>query len=191
MANTVLNGRVAALPRLFTNDRGCNSVSKSIVINQKFIMGSPKNLFFGVIFAIIRQIMDPQQPSSTGHEIPASSQQGDMLPDGNSQEVSLNSRETAPHQAAPSSGIPPVPPPVATFAVQTPLSQVSGMSASTSSASPTVAEDLDLIEKEWVEKAKSIVASTRTDPYAQNQELNRFKADYMQKRYNKDIKIEP
>lgn len=55
---------------------------------------------------------------------------------------------------------------------------------------PAVAEDLDLIEKEWVEKAKSIVEKTRTDPYAQNKELNRFKADYMQKRYNKDIKIE-
>jgi hypothetical protein len=58
------------------------------------------------------------------------------------------------------------------------------------SASPTVANDLDLIEKEWVEKAKAIVSKTRTDPHTQNDEMNKFKADYMKKRYGKDIKIE-
>ena len=56
--------------------------------------------------------------------------------------------------------------------------------------SPQIAEDNDLIEKEWVVKAKQIVASTREDPHAQNKEINRFKADYLKKRYNKDIKLE-
>lgn len=54
---------------------------------------------------------------------------------------------------------------------------------------PPVADDLDLIEKEWVEKAKDIVHKTRDDPHSQNKEMNRFKADYMKKRYNKDIKL--
>ncbi len=58
------------------------------------------------------------------------------------------------------------------------------------SISPSVANDLDLIEKEWVEKAKAIVIKTRTDPHTQNDEINKFKADYMKKRYGKDIKIE-
>jgi len=55
---------------------------------------------------------------------------------------------------------------------------------------PATADDSDLIEKEWVERAKAIVEGTRNDPYLQNKELNNFKADYMKKRYNKDIKVD-
>lgn len=54
---------------------------------------------------------------------------------------------------------------------------------------PTVANDSDLIEKEWVNKAKFIVESTRIDPHRQNKELNKFKADYIRKRYNKQLKV--
>ncbi len=56
--------------------------------------------------------------------------------------------------------------------------------------SPAVADDNDLIEEEWVTKAKQIVAATREDPYTQTRELNKFKADYLKKRYNKDLKLE-
>jgi hypothetical protein len=51
------------------------------------------------------------------------------------------------------------------------------------------ADDSDLIEKEWVNKAKQIVERTREDPREQSKELTVFKADYMQKRYNKTIKL--
>jgi hypothetical protein len=51
------------------------------------------------------------------------------------------------------------------------------------------AQDSDLIEKEWVEKAKEIVERTRHDPFLQNREITKMKADYMKKRYNKDIRI--
>jgi hypothetical protein len=54
---------------------------------------------------------------------------------------------------------------------------------------PAMADDTDLIEKEWVNKAKSIVEKTRYDPYEQSKELTIFKADYMKKRYNKTIKL--
>ena len=54
---------------------------------------------------------------------------------------------------------------------------------------PTAASDTDLIEKEWVEKAKAIVEQTRSDPHLQNKEISKFKADYMKKRYNKTIKL--
>lgn len=50
------------------------------------------------------------------------------------------------------------------------------------------AEDADLIEKEWVARAKEIVAHTHGDPYSQNKEMSKIKADYIKKRYNKDIK---
>ena len=54
---------------------------------------------------------------------------------------------------------------------------------------PMTADDGDLIEKEWVNKAKKIVESFREDPHRQSKELTLFKADYMQKRYNKTIKL--
>ena len=50
------------------------------------------------------------------------------------------------------------------------------------------ADDLDLIEKEWVMKAKEVVDHTQGDPYLQTRELNKIKADYIKKRYNRDIK---
>lgn len=54
---------------------------------------------------------------------------------------------------------------------------------------PGIAEDADLIEKEWVTRAKMIVAKTKDDPREQNKEISKFKADYLKKRYNKDIKV--
>ena len=59
-----------------------------------------------------------------------------------------------------------------------------------STHSPDIAEDVDLIEKEWVEKAKHIVSQTKDNPNEQNSEISKLKADYMKKRYNKDIDVE-
>ena len=53
---------------------------------------------------------------------------------------------------------------------------------------PMVADDVDVIEKEWVEKAKSIVQTHRDDPYKQEQEANRLQSSYLKKRYGKSIK---
>jgi hypothetical protein len=66
---------------------------------------------------------------------------------------------------------------------------IASTAATTMLDAPLVAEDLDLIEKEWVRKAKDIVAATLGDPYRQNQKINEMKVDYIKKRYNKDIKI--
>lgn len=54
---------------------------------------------------------------------------------------------------------------------------------------PPEAEDADLIEKEWVDRAKQIVEHTREDPHEQQRALSHMKADYLKKRYNRDIKI--
>ena len=70
-------------------------------------------------------------------------------------------------------------------------SQLNGQSNPSSigaSMTPLTADDVDLIEKEWVLRAKAIVAATIGDPYAQSQQLSRMKADYIKKRYNKDVK---
>lgn len=54
---------------------------------------------------------------------------------------------------------------------------------------PEIAEDADLIEKEWVERAKRIVEHTKNDPHQQTKEMSAMKADYLKKRYNKDLKL--
>ena len=48
----------------------------------------------------------------------------------------------------------------------------------------------DKIEKQWIEKAKSIITQTKEDPHAQKQEMSRVKAQYIQKRFNKTIKVD-
>lgn len=55
---------------------------------------------------------------------------------------------------------------------------------------PDQAEDIDLIEKAWVEKAKDIVDKTHGDPFTQSKQLNQIKADYIKKRYNRDVKTD-
>jgi hypothetical protein len=64
--------------------------------------------------------------------------------------------------------------------VATPVSQATGSQ---------LADDKDVIEPEWVNKAKKIVNTTSDDPYKQSEELTALKADYMQKRYNKIVKL--
>src|SRR5690606_30294000 len=42
-----------------------------------------------------------------------------------------------------------------------------------------IADDADLIEKEWVERAKEIVHKTKDNPYLQNKAITKMKADYI------------
>lgn len=72
------------------------------------------------------------------------------------------------------------------FAVSQPTNAAT---TTTTNDNPQVAEDNDLIEKEWVAKAKKIIDDNRENPKIQSKEMNLFKADYMNKRYNKIIKI--
>lgn len=73
----------------------------------------------------------------------------------------------------PPAGMPTQPPPPPATAVDT----------------PAIADDVDLIEKEWVQKAKHIVDKNKTDPYEQNREIAQVKAEYLKKRYNRDQKL--
>lgn len=54
-------------------------------------------------------------------------------------------------------------------------------------ATPMVAADDDLIEKEWVDKAKKVISDTRDDPYRREQEVKKLQVDYVKKRYGKAI----
>ena len=70
-----------------------------------------------------------------------------------------------------------------------PLVGQQGAPAPSASAGLQASDDNDLIEKEWVNKAKQIVEHTRDDPYKQSEELTLVKVDYMKKRYNKTLKL--
>ena len=136
--------------------------------------------------------MDPQQQPTPGYEVPLTRPAGDMIPVVSGYEPAASASEVS-RPAVPSmpatQAVPPANPPVMPVAQPQPATPQQPVPQAHPSA-PTTADDLDLIEKEWVEKAKAIVAQTRTDPYAQNNEMNKFKADYMQKRYQKEIKLD-
>lgn len=76
---------------------------------------------------------------------------------------------------------------------QVQASQVASVLGGTASSdvtidTPEVAEDIDLIEKAWVQKAKEIVMQTQGDPYSQNKQISSVKIDYIKKRYGKEIR---
>lgn len=52
---------------------------------------------------------------------------------------------------------------------------------------PLAAGDDDLIEKEWVDKAKKIVAETKSDPYSREEQVNKLQVDYLRKRYGREL----
>lgn len=65
----------------------------------------------------------------------------------------------------------------------------SGQAVTPVNTNPAVAADDDLIEKEWVEKAKKVIAETKHDPHLQEAEVSKLQADYLQKRYGKTVKL--
>jgi hypothetical protein len=93
----------------------------------------------------------------------------------------------SPQQLAPIQPIQQTPQVVQPIPLQ-PLPQQQQVAAPQQSDAPLIADDVDVIEKEWVDKAKNIVNQTKEDPYAQEQEVSRLQADYLAKRYNKNIK---
>ena len=50
-----------------------------------------------------------------------------------------------------------------------------------------LANDDDLIEKEWVDKAKKILAETKDDPYRREYEISKLQIEYIRQRYGRVI----
>lgn len=90
---------------------------------------------------------------------------------------------------APASAMPQIPVAPLAPATQAPASAMPQVPSAQPAAQNLAAGDIDLIEKEWVERAKAIVEQTKNDPFVQNKELSKIKAEYIKKRYNKDIKL--
>ncbi len=54
---------------------------------------------------------------------------------------------------------------------------------------PTLAADDDVMEKEWVDKAKKIITDTQNDPYKREKAIGKLQADYLKKRYGKELGV--
>lgn len=54
---------------------------------------------------------------------------------------------------------------------------------------PDTAADDDLIEKEWVNKAKHIIAQTVDDPRAREEAVGQLQREYLRKRYGKELGV--
>lgn len=137
--------------------------------------------------------MNPSNKESSGtSSAPVVEQQGPLVPTDAAEatteqaERTVSSREQVVAAAVPAGGVIPLPLPATPQAAVIPTAT----NAATPAASALVTDDdSDLIEKEWVDKAKQIVERTRDDPHKQSEELTVFKADYLKKRYGKTIKV--
>ena len=77
--------------------------------------------------------------------------------------------------------------PVTPVAAPVPVQPTSAPPQSQSTAVPLVAADEDLIEKEWVDKAKEIIEQTPDDPYTRTERVGELQRNYLQKRYGKVV----
>lgn len=69
-----------------------------------------------------------------------------------------------------------------------PAPQVGQVTVGSDDDTPQVAADEDLIEKEWVDKAQKIISATKQDPYQQERQVGKLQADYLKKRYGKELR---
>lgn len=98
----------------------------------------------------------------------------------NSPERELQPSTTAAQTEASQVAMPALPTPVL------PLAQP-GTTASDDASLPSTAADDDLIEKEWVDKAKKILSETRDDPYKREREISKLQIEYIRRRYGREI----
>lgn len=80
----------------------------------------------------------------------------------------------------------PVIPPVDPMS-STQVAQSTTIATPVASGAPLAANDDDLIEKEWVDKAKKIIIETKDDPYRREQEVGQLQVDYLRKRYGREL----
>lgn len=105
--------------------------------------------------------------------------------------VNTRSSELETHEADPSMAIASATPAAAVIqSVQsTAKTRLQIVQSTQKNDNPLVANDDDIIEKEWVNKAKQIVKNTKSDPFAQEREVSKLQADYLKKRYGKNVKV--
>lgn len=56
------------------------------------------------------------------------------------------------------------------------------------SDTPLIADDVDVIEMEWVNQAKKVIRDNKDDPHAQEIAVEKLQKDYLRKRFGREIK---
>lgn len=137
--------------------------------------------------------MNPELPQvrASTEAMPQIPGGAEYFPDGSVRTPEL--RPTTPERPAPSPVEQPTQPsqvaPATAPVIPAPQAPLIGPSTDTSivAGAPAIAGDDDLIEKEWVEKAKKIIALTKGNPYEQAKAISALQADYLKKRYNREL----
>lgn len=138
--------------------------------------------------------MNPSNKEASGTQLPEPGLEPALLPAAGDVSRGLRGGAERPASAEQAPG-PSAAPPLSTIPLPQSLQPVQPTAPPADGAAPAAqapalpANDNDLIEKEWVNKAKQIVERTRNDPYKQSEDLTLFKADYIKKRYGKTIKV--
>ena len=66
-------------------------------------------------------------------------------------------------------------------------SQQGGLAQQPLDDATMVANDDDLIEKEWVDRTKKVILETKDDPYRREIEIEKLQIEYIRKRYGREI----
>lgn len=118
-----------------------------------------------------------ENPQTTPEKVPAQ-------PDSGAAETLQPTPQTPPAPPAPA----PVQPQEAPVIPPTPeTGQPAAPPPPQKESGPSIADDVDVIEKEWVDKAQEVVKKTAGDPHAEEEAVEDLQADYLKKRYGVDI----
>ena len=82
---------------------------------------------------------------------------------------------------------PAMPAPVAMPMPPQPLPATPAPAADPTVANPIAANDDDVIEKEWVDRAKQVILRTKDNPYARERAIGELQRDYLAKRYGRQV----
>jgi hypothetical protein len=133
--------------------------------------------------------MNPNREGQVNFELPAqppTPEQGGQRPE-KGQEAPPARPEQAGKQA-PAPALPVIPGDIP--AADTPVIAIPAPDDIHTPTSDHPAKDIERIEPVWVNKAKEIIAQTHDDPHLRKEEMSRVKAEYIQKRFNKQIKTD-
>lgn len=130
--------------------------------------------------------MDPSSGENARFEAPLTPETSEQAAERNIEALPARPEKSpAPQPDPPVAGLPADIP--AAAAVQIPDD-----SQTPSTSSPwTDSDEKDRIDKQWVDKAKAVIASTKDDPFSQKKEITKVKAEYIKTRFNKILKTDP
>ncbi len=132
--------------------------------------------------------MNPELPTvqPTPESMPQIPGSVEYQPDGT---VRSPEKEQAPArvESQPAPVMPPVAQPLPTSLPTPVVEDTDAPTVANDDDTPLIAADEDVIEKEWVDKVKKIITLTKNNPYERARVIAQLQADYLKKRYNKDL----